>query len=186
MIVTINNAQLEYINCDFYAVYVKIPDGLYEVITKRLPLSIVKNEEFGTIFARTTITPSDVYRYRGTDITFSVKKFLGSDTCVLMPVAYKRKYEGIIRNGLYEKAKAIIREYERRNSMFGIKNVIYHDPATIVYWCDGTKTVVKCGENDIYDPEKGLAMAIAKKVLGNEGNYYNEFKKWLPKEEDAE
>lgn len=36
---------------------------------------------------------------------------------------------------------------------------------------------------DGFDPEKGLAMAIAKKALGNKGNYYNEFKKWLPKED---
>lgn len=67
-------------------------------------------------------------------------------------------------------------------SMFdpSIKKVIFHDPATIVLWNDGTKTVVKCGENDIFDPEKGLAMAIAKKALGNNGSYYNLIKKWLP------
>ena len=67
-----------------------------------------------------------------------------------------------------------------------IKNVIFNDPATIVFWSDGTKTVVKCGENDIYDPEKGLAMAVAKKYLGtnkSHSNYMYEFKKWLPKDE---
>ena len=63
-----------------------------------------------------------------------------------------------------------------------IKNVIFSDPATIVFWSDGSKTVVKCGERDIFDPEKGLAMAISKKFLGNKGNYNNEFKKWLPEE----
>ena len=60
-----------------------------------------------------------------------------------------------------------------------IENVIFNDPATIVFWKDGTKTVVKC-ENETYDPEKGLAMAIAKRTLGNKGNYYETFKKWLP------
>lgn len=77
----------------------------------------------------------------------------------------------------------------------GIKKVIFNNPATIVLWDDGTKTVIKCNEpcitcqdprdnqNPRFDPEKGLAMAIAKKVLGNNGNYYNEFKKWLPKED---
>ena len=68
-----------------------------------------------------------------------------------------------------------------------IKNVIFNDPATIVFWSDGTKTVVKCGENDIYDPEKGLAMAVSKKYLGtnkSHSNYMDEFKKWLPKEEE--
>jgi hypothetical protein len=63
-----------------------------------------------------------------------------------------------------------------------IKNVIFNDPATIVFWTDGTKTVVKCQDGDIYDPEKGLAMAISKKALGNKGNYCNELKKWLPEE----
>lgn len=63
---------------------------------------------------------------------------------------------------------------------FVINNVIFNDPATIVFWADGTKTIVKKGENDIFDPEKGLAMAIAKKALGNKGNYYNTIKEWLP------
>lgn len=67
-----------------------------------------------------------------------------------------------------------------------IKDVIYNGPATIVFWVDGSKTVVKCQEDDDYDPEKGLAMAIAKKALGNKGNYCNIFKKWLPEEEDVD
>ena len=64
-----------------------------------------------------------------------------------------------------------------------IEKVIFNEPATIVFWSDKTKTVVKA-ENDTFDPEKGLAMAISKKALGNQGNYYNTFKKWLPKEPD--
>ena len=67
-----------------------------------------------------------------------------------------------------------------------IDKVIFNDPATIVFWKDGSKTIAKCGEIDIYDPEKGLAMCFAKKLLGNEGNYYNVFKKYLPKEDDIE
>lgn len=59
-----------------------------------------------------------------------------------------------------------------------IKKVIFNDPATIVYWEDRTKTVVKC-EKEKYDPEKGLAMAIAKKAMGNNGNYFEVFKKWI-------
>lgn len=66
-----------------------------------------------------------------------------------------------------------------------IKNVIYNDPATIVFWSDGTKTVVKA-EDEPFDPEKGLAMAIAKKHFGNEGNYYDIFREWLPKEENID
>ena len=66
-----------------------------------------------------------------------------------------------------------------------IKNVKFNPPATIVFWTDNTKTVVKCNGED-YDPEKGLAMCISKKVLGDKGNYYEVFKKWLPKEEETE
>ena len=69
------------------------------------------------------------------------------------------------------------------NNNPSIKNVIFNDPATIIFWSDSTKTVVKA-ENEPFDPEKGLAMAIAKKSLGNKGDYYNEFKKWLPEEEE--
>ena len=63
-----------------------------------------------------------------------------------------------------------------------LKKVIYNDPATIAFWSDGTKTIVKAQSGDTFDPEKGLAMVIVKKSCGNKGNYYNGFKKWLPKE----
>lgn len=62
-----------------------------------------------------------------------------------------------------------------------IKRVIFNKPATIVFWSDETKTVVKAQKREKFDPEKGLAMAIAKKALGNEGNYYNEFTKHIEK-----
>ena len=63
-----------------------------------------------------------------------------------------------------------------------IEKVIFNDPATIVLWSDGTKTVVKCQDGDIFDPEKGLAMAISKKAMGNKGNYCDQIKKWTKKQ----
>lgn len=62
-----------------------------------------------------------------------------------------------------------------------IKDVIFASPATIVYWSDGSKTVVKCSEKDVFDPEKGLAMAIAKRCGGNKGSYYKEIQNWVEK-----
>lgn len=62
---------------------------------------------------------------------------------------------------------------------FKIKKVYFNPPVTVVIWEDGTKTIVRTQDDDMFDPEKGLAMAISKKVLGNNGNYYDEFKKWL-------
>ena len=64
------------------------------------------------------------------------------------------------------------------------KKVIFHDPATIVYWPDETKTVVKCGEDDIYDKEKGLALCYMKKILGNKGNFNEVLKKWCEEKEE--
>lgn len=77
----------------------------------------------------------------------------------------------------------LVESSERRENTMTIKKVYFNDPVTVVLWEDGTKTIVRSGEVDVYDPEKGLAMAIAKKALGNQGNYYEVFKKWLPEEE---
>lgn len=63
---------------------------------------------------------------------------------------------------------------------FGIKNVIFSDPATIVFWSDGSKTVVKA-QNEDFDPEKGLAMAFARKALGNKHSYYDTIRKYTKK-----
>ena len=75
------------------------------------------------------------------------------------------------------------------NRMFDIvpspEKVIFNDPATIVYWSDKTKTVVKCGEGDIYDKEKGLALCYMKKMLGNKGNYNDTLKKWCGESEPS-
>lgn len=73
-----------------------------------------------------------------------------------------------------------------RNGEFAIDRVIFNDPATIVYWKDGTKTVVKCQEGDTYSAETGLALCFAKKALGNKGNFNDVFKKWVPEEKVEE
>lgn len=65
-----------------------------------------------------------------------------------------------------------------------IKNVIFNDPATIVMWSDGTKTVVKCGENDVFDPEKGVAMCCMKKLIGTNktgSNYLDKVQEYFDK-----
>ena len=56
----------------------------------------------------------------------------------------------------------------------GIKRVIFNDPATIVIWEDGTKTVVKCQDGDIYDKQTGLALCVMKKYFGNSSRGLND------------
>ena len=62
-----------------------------------------------------------------------------------------------------------------------MKEVIYHKPATIVFWSDGTKTVCKCHNDDTYSEETGLAMCICKKMLGNK-EFKRIFEAWLPEQ----
>ena len=71
----------------------------------------------------------------------------------------------------------VLKELPSLNNSTAIKEVIFHDPATVVYWEDGTKTVVKCQDEE-FDKEKGLLAAIAKKVYGNKGNFNNIIKKY--------
>lgn len=60
-----------------------------------------------------------------------------------------------------------------------IKDVRFNNPATIIFWKDGTKTVVKCQEGDTFNPELGFLAAVLKKLCGNKGNYNNVVKKWV-------
>lgn len=64
-----------------------------------------------------------------------------------------------------------------------IDDVIFNDPATIVFWDDGTKTVVKCQEGDVYSKETGLAMAMLKRYMGNDNTYNKEINAWLGENE---
>lgn len=62
-----------------------------------------------------------------------------------------------------------------------IKKIILNDPATIILWEDGTKTVVKT-HNEDFDAEKGIAMCFMKKACANNGSFNNVFKKWIPED----
>ena len=47
------------------------------------------------------------------------------------------------------------------------KKIIFNNPATIVYWEDGDKTVVKCMAEQRFDAEAGYAAAFMKKIYQN-------------------
>lgn len=42
--------------------------------------------------------------------------------------------------------------------------IIYNVPATIVFWNDGTKTTVKCGNGERYNKYHGFCAALAKRI----------------------
>lgn len=62
-----------------------------------------------------------------------------------------------------------------------IEDVIFNGPAVTVKWTDGTKTTVKARNGETIDPEKGFAMAVTKKVFGNNREYYHTVLHWLKK-----
>lgn len=79
-----------------------------------------------------------------------------------------------------EKSYMIKEFFSPKNPKFpGIDRVISNKPYTIVLWLDGTKTIVKQQPGETkYDPEKGLAMCIVKKMYGN-NKWYDIFKRNL-------
>lgn len=73
----------------------------------------------------------------------------------------------------------ILRDLYRSKSAEGnmfimpsIDKVIFNEPATIILWDDGSKTVVKCTDGEEYDPAIGFAMAYVKKLYGNTGRIF--------------
>ena len=64
-----------------------------------------------------------------------------------------------------------------------IRKVIYNPPATIILWKDGSKTVVKCSEDDIYDPMTGFLLCCLKHFLGADNDpavFHRFLREWAP------
>lgn len=61
--------------------------------------------------------------------------------------------------------------------------IIFNDPATVVFWNDGTKTVVKCTKGDAFSPAAGFALCYMKKTMGEKA--YKETLKLVYEEEKA-
>lgn len=79
-------------------------------------------------------------------------------------------------------------DYSRMNKNIvellpAIKNVVFNDPLTVIVWEDGTKTYVKASGEDAFDPEKGMALAIAKKAMENKYNYFETIREWIEKDQ---
>lgn len=64
-------------------------------------------------------------------------------------------------------AKKEEKEKPVMDKRYKVKKILYNGPATIVYWADGEKTVVKCMDTDTFDPMTGFCAALAKRVYGS-------------------
>lgn len=49
-----------------------------------------------------------------------------------------------------------------------IKKVLYNNPATVVFWSNGTETRNVCPKDTLYNPDAGLAFCVLKKLMGND------------------
>lgn len=141
------------------------------------------NEIFDTVTIRTRfykngnstiVIPSEVFNALSLMFKHTNYGYLDTDVASWYPIRQYCVNDVNLIHGIYSR-----RKHE-------IKKVIFNGPATVVYWGDGTKTVVKCSKDDEFDPEKGLAMAIAKKFFGNENGYSKNIKKWVDTYEDKD
>lgn len=61
-----------------------------------------------------------------------------------------------------------------------IYKVVFDEDAgvTVVIWKDKTKTIVRCGTDDVFDKEKAIALCYMKKQFNNRACFNEVFKKW--------
>lgn len=59
-------------------------------------------------------------------------------------------------------------EEEEQYNYLAFEKIIFNDPATIVIWADGTRTVVKACKEDKFNKEVGLKTALLQRVFGKE------------------
>lgn len=80
----------------------------------------------------------------------------------------------------------ILRGVNSPEPRFAVKRILFRDPATVVFWGDGTKTVAKVGPNDEYSPYYGFVAALAKKVYGSSAKVNSIIEPWLPEEPEPQ
>ena len=182
------NIMRSMLNAEFCSYFGAIREDDYEwVIGSDVWNKIIKSDSIKT----NVVNCIDSLNYKIFDIEVTIStNELNTITLRKKDINLRKKNEGRNEMPVERKSTSSCVYYAATTaksvSAPSIKKVIFNYPATIVVWSDVSKTVVKCQDGDIYDPEKGLAMAISKKALGNKGNYCNEFKKWLPEDEEEE
>lgn len=101
------------------------------------------------------------------------------------------KYEPLmrrIRGGLQmrEFGEFVLSTFLDASNLPKPKKVIFHDPATIVFWEDGTKTVVKRSEGEPDDKEKAIMYCVFKKVIGNKSKMDKYIKTFMKEDKSNE
>ena len=85
------------------------------------------------------------------------------------PIPQPRAIEltGFASDDFLKEVFGVVPTKKSKQEVPAIKRIVYHDPATIVFWQDGTKTVVKCMDGEPFEKYAGFCAALAKKVFGS-------------------
>lgn len=106
-----------------------------------------------------------------TNYEFSTETFIeGNVFGPVRPAVYKTLRLGPVRIDEFEDAVLHFANTHFGQKPTDVKDVIFHDPATILFWEDGTKTVSKCHGVDEYDPLFGILASVVRKVTKNKGH----------------
>ena len=65
--------------------------------------------------------------------------------------------------------------FPHRNKGKGIKQIFSNNPTTVILWEDGTKTISKCSDNDVYNVERGIEICMIKKAFGMSNQEYKRY-----------
>ena len=118
---------------------------------------------------------------------FEATMYLGKDDSDIITMEWGDWEADMIADTIVTKeiVKTLFGDKKDNNSEeLDFEDIIINPPATIVKWDDGTKTVVKCQNGDVYDAEKGIALCFMKKMFDNK-SYYNEVIKEAIAENEA-
>lgn len=95
-----------------------------------------------------TVTVKEDYERNRTEVTVSMVGTLSMSKYGLALMAIAAEILGI----------------ERASELPRPNKVIINDPATVILWSDGTKTVSKCQDDDEYDPLFGIIACVVRKL----------------------
>lgn len=153
---------------------------------KRFLSSIHRNEqtkiELNTRYGLVSMSPSQRYE-EAKKITAALKEVTES---LVMPLVTScqdwHRYPG-----LQDDINCILngpKKYNKEENVMiisGIKNVFFNEvkKTTTVVFNDHTSVIVKCTNNDEFDPEMGLAMALARKCFGSRSKFQKAVAKWV-------
>lgn len=117
------------------------------------------------VMANKIIEASNKYRYNGQNVSpFTLDSWTDSFSTKIRE-ASDDLYDKIF--GKEEPKMPIKYNYGTRRIPVPVK-IINQGPATIVFWDDKTKTIVKCSDNDEFDLDMAITMACLKKMVGDE------------------